>query len=122
VKSDRARAALAPVLAALGAAVIVTAPGAAPPSDQSKKQKPASHTVTIDASAFDPADLTVAAGDTVVWVNKDFFAHTATSKSGGFDSDDIPAAKSWTYLTKKKGDFPYVCSIHPSMKGTLHVK
>lgn len=107
------------ILAALGIAVMITAPGAAA---QNKKPKPAVHTVTIDASAFAKADLTVAAGDTVVWVNKDFFPHTATSKAGGFDSDDIAPGKSWKYVTKKKGDFPYICSIHPSMKGTLHVK
>ena len=80
------------------------------------------HTVTIEGSAFSSADLTVSAGDTVVWVNKDFFPHTATSKKGGFDSDDIAPEKSWKYVAKKKGDFPYICTIHPSMKGTLHVK
>jgi plastocyanin len=84
--------------------------------------KPATHTVTIDATAFAPANLTVNAGDTVVWVNKDPYAHTATSKTGGFDSDDIKSGKSWKFVAKKKGDYPYVCSIHPSMRGTLHVK
>jgi plastocyanin len=84
--------------------------------------KPATHTVTIEGTAFSPADLTVNAGDTVIWVNKDFYPHTATSKSGGFDSDDIAPEKSWKYVAKKKGDFPYICSIHPSMKATLHVK
>ena len=110
------------ILVALGVAVIVTitmAPGAAA---QNKKAKPATHTVTIDASAFKPVDLTVKAGDTVVWVNKDFFPHTATSKAASFDSGDLAPAKSWKYVTKKKGDFPYICSIHPSMRGTLHVK
>ena len=62
------------------------------------------------------------AGDTVVWMNKDPYPHTATSKAGKFDSDDIKTDGSWTYVAKKKGDFPYICSIHPSMRGTLHVK
>ena len=76
--------------------------------------------MTIDGT-FAPADLTVHAGDRVVWTNKDPYPHTATSKTGSFDSDDIKPARSWTFVAKKKGDFPYVCSIHPSMKGTLHV-
>jgi len=93
------------------------APGAARPAAAAK-----THTVTIEGAAFSAPDLTVSAGDTVVWVNKDFYPHTATSKQGGFDSDDIAPEKSWKYVAKKKGDFPYICTIHPSMKGTLHVK
>jgi plastocyanin len=93
------------------------APGGARPAVAAK-----THTVTIEGTAFSPVDLTVSAGDTIVWVNKDFYPHTATSKQGGFDSDDIAPEKSWKYVAKKKGDFPYICAIHPSMKATLHVK
>jgi plastocyanin len=107
--------ALTGLLAALGAVTIVTASGAAP-------AKPQRHTVSMEGAAFRPADLTVNAGDTVVWTNKDFYPHTATSKTGGFDSDDIKPGKSWTFVAKTKGDYPYICSIHPSMKATLHVK
>jgi len=106
---------LTALLAALGAVTIVTASGAA-------AAKPERHTVSVVATSFAPADLTVNAGDRVVWTNKDPYPHTATSKTGGFDSDDIKPGKSWTFVAKKKGDFPYICSIHPSMKGTLHVK
>ena len=94
--------------------------GAAPGARPAAAAK--THTVTIEGTAFNPADLTVSAGDTVIWVNKDFYPHTATSKKGGFDSDDIAPEKSWKYVAKKKGDFPYICSIHPSMKATLHVQ
>ena len=83
---------------------------------------PVKHTVAIDGTAFVSADLTVTAGDTVVWVNKDPYPHTATSKAAGFDSRDIAPGKSWTYTAKTKGDFTYLCTIHPSMSGTLHVK
>ena len=48
--------------------------------------KPVTHTVTIDATRYQPARLVVHAGDTVVWVNKDVIPHTATAKGGGFDS------------------------------------
>ena len=46
------------------------------------------HTVTIEGMRFQPERLTVARGDTVVWVNKDLVPHTATSEAGGFDSQD----------------------------------
>ncbi|HYT69297.1 MAG TPA: plastocyanin/azurin family copper-binding protein [Vicinamibacterales bacterium] len=57
-------------------------------------------------TAFSPAELTVNAGDTVIWVNKDFYPHTATSKAPGLDSDDIEPEKSWKYVATKKGGLP----------------
>ena len=40
---------------------------------------PATHTVTMEAVSFKPESLTVKAGDSIVWVNKDPFPHTATA-------------------------------------------
>jgi plastocyanin len=81
------------------------------------------HTVTIEDMRFQPAVLVVAPGDTVVWINKDLVPHTATSQIGGFDSDVILASESWRYtVQEKKGDFAYICTLHPAMKGTLRVK
>ena len=84
--------------------------------------KPATHTVAIDGAVFAPPTMTVAAGDTVVWVNKDPYPHTATSKEGGFDSKELGEGKRFRFVAKKKGEFPYICSLHPTMKGTLTVK
>ena len=85
-------------------------------------RSPVTHTVTMDGTAFEPRELTVRAGDTVVWVNKDPFPHTATAKDGAFDSKSIDVGKSWTYRTEKKGEFPYLCAFHPTMTGTLRVE
>jgi plastocyanin len=71
---------------------------------------------------FQPEVLTVARGDTIMWVNKDIVPHTATSKTGGFDSKDIPVDKSWTYTIRDKGDFAYICTFHPTMKAMLRVE
>jgi len=83
---------------------------------------PAKQAVTVEAVAFQPADLTVNVGDTVVWTNKDPFPHTVTSKNGAFDSKELAADKTWTYRAQKKGDYPYVCTLHPTMTGTLRVR
>jgi plastocyanin len=91
------------------------AEAAAPP------RKPATHTVTIDGARFSPAELTVSAGDTVVWVNKDILAHTATAKDGSFDSKVIQPGKSWRLVVKRKGAVAYTCSFHP-MNATLTVR
>ena len=84
--------------------------------------KPKTHTVTIEGMRFQPEVLTVARGDTIVWVNKDIVPHTATSTSGAFDSKLIQADKSWRYTIHKKGDFAYICTFHPTMKAMLRVE
>jgi plastocyanin len=71
--------------------------------------------------AFVPEVLTVNKGDTVVWVNKDLFPHTATAQ-GGFDSHEIAASKTWRFVAKKAGRTPYICTLHPTMKGALIVR
>lgn len=83
---------------------------------------PKTHTVKIDATRFEPSALTVAPGDTVVWVNNDLFPHTATSPIGAFDSKEIKPGKSWRYKVPKKGLFEYICTLHPTMKASLRVR
>lgn len=80
------------------------------------------HTVIIEDMRFQPEVLTVAPGDTIVWVNKDLVPHTATSEAGGFDSKDIANGDSWRFTASAKGDFAYICSRHPEMKAMLHVQ
>ena len=84
--------------------------------------QPVTHTVTIDGTQFRPDDLTIKTGDSVVWVNHDPFPHTATATAGGFDSKEIPPEKSWTYTATAKGDMPYGCTLHPTMKGVVRVQ
>ena len=75
----------------------------------------------MQATSYAPLSLTVKRGDTVVWVNKDPFPHTATSE-GHFDSKSIAADASWKYKASEVGDFAYTCTFHPNMKGTLKVE
>jgi plastocyanin len=86
------------------------------------RPKPQTHTVTIEDMRFLPELLTVALGDTIVWVNKDLVPHTATSTAGTFDSKDIQTNRSWKFTIRKTGDFAYLCTLHPSMKAMLRVK
>lgn len=81
----------------------------------------ATHTVVIEGVKYEPGALTVNRGDTVVWMNKDPFPHTVTANAA-FDSHDIAAGKSWKYTARKPGEYAYVCTLHPNMKGTLTVK
>lgn len=87
-----------------------------------ERPTPRTHTVTMEQMRFHPESLTVARGDTVVWVNKDLVPHTATSTAGGFDSQLLPAEKSWSFTPQKSGEFGYLCSFHPTMVATLRVE
>lgn len=82
----------------------------------------ATHTVTIEAMQFSPATIEVNAGDTIVWRNGDPFPHTATAQDRSFDSGEIPPGGSWKFKAVKKGLHPYVCTLHPTMKGTVNVR
>ena len=83
---------------------------------------PTTHTVVIAAMKFEPESLTVKRGDTILWINKDFFPHSATAQDRSFDSGDIGTNQSWKYVAKKDGTLPYICTLHPTMKGTLTIK
>jgi plastocyanin len=87
-----------------------------------RSPKPAIHTVTIDATSYQPARLAVHVGDTIVWANKDLFPHTVTATARAFDSDVLVNGKSWRFVAKRKGTFDYACVFHPVMKGQLTVE
>jgi plastocyanin len=82
---------------------------------------PVTHTVVMQATSYAPQALTVKRGDTVVWINKDPYPHTATAK-GVFDSGGIGDGGSWGYTAREPGEHPYICTFHPNMKATLRVQ
>ncbi|MER9301861.1 cupredoxin family copper-binding protein [Mesorhizobium sp. M0293] len=75
--------------------------------------------VTIDKLVFSPATVEAKVGDTIEWVNKDVFAHTATVK-GGWEVM-IPSKKSASLTLKAAESVDYFCRFHPNMKGRLVV-
>jgi len=87
-----------------------------------RSRTPASYTVTIDAARFEPQLSVLRVGDVITWINKDLVPHTATSRTGGFDSGAIDPGKSWKYTATRAGDFPYICVFHPTMTGLLRVE
>jgi len=81
------------------------------------------HVILMDKFKFQPAVLTVAAGETVEWKNAGIVPHTATSQDGKtFDSGRIETGASWRVMLRKQGTFDYICTLHPNMKGRLIVR
>ncbi|MEM9603446.1 MAG: cupredoxin family copper-binding protein [Pseudomonadota bacterium] len=78
-------------------------------------------TVAISNFAYVPAQLTVSAGDTVVFVNEDGAPHSATATDGSFDTGVFAGGESGAITVGSAGTYAYFCSVHPNMKGTLVV-
>jgi plastocyanin len=109
------------IAASLGAACApVVAPIVLPARAQSAT---AANGISIDNFTFNPPTLTVKAGTTVTWTNKDDIPHGIASANNAFarskalDTDD---SFSFTFTTP--GTYQYFCYIHPHMTGTIVVQ
>lgn len=78
--------------------------------------------VKIDNFSFGPQTLTVAAGTTVTWTNRDDIPHTVVSTEGVFKSKVRDTDEKFSYTFTKAGEYPYYCSVHPKMTGTIVVQ
>lgn len=84
----------------------------------------ATHDVTIRNFAYSPRDVTIAIGDTVVWISMDNVAHTVTADDGSFDSGDLrrdgpPFER--TFKEAAPDPIKYHCDHHGGMKGSVIV-
>ena len=82
---------------------------------------PGANEVFIQGMAFNPATISVAAGTTITWTNKDAIAHTVTSSTNLFNSGSLSTGKTFTFTFASAGTFSYYCSIHPSMVASVTV-
>lgn len=102
-------------------------PSSAPPS-ATPVQVPGTPTVSIENFTFNPASITVPKGTTVTWVNQDSADHQIVNDAKDsigqgalFTSSSLPKGSSYSFRFDTPGTYPYHCSIHPSMKGTVIV-
>jgi plastocyanin len=86
-------------------------------------QQAASNAVSIDNFTFNPASLTVKAGTTVTWTNKDDIPHGIASSSNAFTrSKALDTNDSFSFTFTTPGAYQYFCYIHPHMTGTIVVE
>ncbi len=87
-------------------------------STSSEKAIPETHKVEIKSMQFQPSQLTVQKGDTVIFTNKDIVVHDVTEeKNKSWSSLPLSTNQSYTIVVNESAD--YYCSIHPVMKGKL---
>jgi len=82
---------------------------------------PGPNEVFIQGLAFYPASISVAAGTTITWTNKDVIAYTVTSSTSLFNSGSIAFRKTFMFTFSTAGTYSYFCSIYPSMVATVTV-
>ena len=86
-----------------------------------EKEIPKVYNVEIKQMQFQPAELRLQKGDTVVWINHDIVAHDVTEEPGKlWTSGSLAPGKSWSLVVSQSAD--YYCSIHVVMKGKLIVQ
>jgi plastocyanin len=111
-------------IAALVAAAVLAAgcgsgSGTAASSTPTPAAKP-SATVVMKSLKFSPKRVTIHAGQTVEWVDKDLVDHSVVTK--GVDSPDFAQGESWSHRFAQAGVFRYHDRLHPDMKGTIVVR
>jgi plastocyanin len=78
--------------------------------------------ITIQNFVFNPASVSVPAGTTVTWTNRDRDPHTVTTDTpGGPSSGQLQQGQSYNFTFNNTGTFNYHCSIHPQMKASVSV-
>ena len=110
----------APVQAAQD--VVVENSSQIPPTDATLGETK-THLIRIDNFSFNPAELTIKKGDKIIWNNSDVAQHTITSDSGSeLDSEILPKGITFEHVFNSVGTYPYHCTPHPQMKGTIIVE
>lgn len=104
-------------LAAFAIGAVLTA---ASVSASAPTPAPRTYTVTIDKMKFGPVPSGLRVGDTIIWVNRDLFRHTATAADRSFEVDLMPA-KSGKLVLQRPGTIAFFCRFHPGMRGRLIV-
>ena len=71
---------------------------------------------------FVPEKVTARVGQTVRWTNEDSVPHDVKAKSGAdFESEALEKGDTYEAKVTKTGTIDYVCTIHPSQRGTITV-
>jgi len=108
-----------PAPAAVSASAIALHTAAAPRATASRTTN-----VTIGDYFYDPDQITISPGATVLWTNEGTVkeGHTVTDKNGSFDSGILKNGDTYSHTFDTAGTFNLFCSVHPKMKQTVLVE
>lgn len=106
-------------------------PAEAEPSETTAESEEASADdvrVRLESSNFDPSELSISAGTTVLFLNADSYAHTVSEGTGGQAADDpivdreVAENRTVRVTFEEPGTYEITCRLHPSMQMTITVE
>ncbi len=106
------------MLTAVGMAILAAMEASVPSAADSG----GATTIVVKDFMFNPTPLTVKAGATVTWTNRDDEPHNVVSDTGAFKSGGMDTDESFSFKFDKPGTYHFTCSIHPRMVGTIVVQ
>ena len=81
------------------------------------------NTVLIENFSYSPQELTISAGETVTWTNKDSVKHNVVSNNGSeLFSDLLGLNETYSHTFNQIGEYSYYCTPHPYMTGKIVVQ
>jgi plastocyanin len=98
------------ILVSLAAALVLASPAAA-----------ATKVVSIKRTAFQPATVSIVAGDSIRWRNDDTRDHQVVSTTGAFASPVLRPGRTYTFRFDVAGTYRYRDALNPSVTGTVRV-
>ncbi len=84
--------------------------------------QPGTNEIFMQGNKFNPSSITVSAGTTVKWTNKDNVTHTASGNNNAFESGDMTNGKTFSFTFSSVGTFNYICKYHSGMTGKVIVQ
>jgi plastocyanin len=98
------------------------APGTAAPTAIPTVAEGGTVEIAVVNFGFQPAEVTVAAGTTVVWRNVSPTTHTVAAKNRSFESEFVEPGGSYSVTLREPGVYDYACTLHPEMVGRIIVR
>jgi plastocyanin len=81
-----------------------------------------SATVRMVDYSFEPQTITVASGTTITWINEDSVSHNAVADDESWGTDIFGGGGSASITFDSPGTYPYNCTLHAGMVGTVVVE
>ncbi len=94
---------------------------AAAPNENNANEPAKTVTVEIKGFKYSPAEVTLAPGTRVVWINRDTPKHNVVFDNK-VSSPLLAKNEQWSMEFKTPGTYQYLCGPHPWMKGVIIVK
>jgi plastocyanin len=91
----------------------------APHSLRAAMTPPKTHVIEIKGAEFVPATITLSAGDSITWINRDIVPHTATATDESWDTGILQTGQQYTQRFESVASGDYFCRLHPGMRARL---